>query len=177
MAFLECHIYSSVLGRAVNVNVLLPQVPYSANAEVRKQKFPVLYLLHGLSDDATMWFRRSSIERYADAHKIAVVMPDGGRGFYSDAVAGDQMWTFISAELPFFIKSAFPVSDKREHTFAAGLSMGGYGALKLGLRMPENFAAVWKLWRKTVSDLPLRPAFSLATVSVCSLKTVTRVPL
>ena len=154
MAFLECHFQSAVLGRAVSVNVILPQTPFQPAAVPPETRFPVLYLLHGLSDDATMWFRRSSIERYADIHRMAVVMPDGGRCFYSDAVAGEKMWTFISEELPFIIESSFPVSQERKDTFAAGLSMGGYGAIKLGLRRPEKFAAVAGL--STLADLKYR---------------------
>jgi len=154
MAFLECHFQSAVLGRAVSVNVILPQSPYQPATVPPEKRFPVLYLLHGLSDDATMWFRRTSIERYADLHRIAVVMPDGGRGFYSDAIAGEKMWTFIAEELPFFIQSSFPVSRERTDTFAAGLSMGGYGAIKLGLRLPEKFAAVAGL--STLADLKYR---------------------
>ena len=141
MAFFECHFHSAVLGRAVSLNAVVPQLPFSA-ATPKTQEYKVVYLFHGLSDDSSMWFRRSSIERYADERKLAIIMPDGGRGFYSDALNGDRYWTFIAEELPFFVQNNFPVSCRREDTFAAGLSMGAYGAIKLGLRLPEKFSAV-----------------------------------
>lgn len=154
MAFSEYHFFSSVLGRAVSANVIIPQTPWQPDKTAETPPPKLLYLLHGLSDDYSMWMRRTSIERYADAYNFAVVMPDGSRSFYTDAVAGEQMWTFIAEELPFHIRNAFRVTDKREETFAAGLSMGGYGALKLGLRHPERFAAVAGL--SAVTDLKRR---------------------
>lgn len=99
---------------------------------------PTLYLLHGLSDDDSIWLRRTSIERYVAQMGIAVVMPQVHRSFYTDMAAGGQYWTFISEELPALARSFFPLSAKREDNFVAGLSMGGYGALKLGLRKPET---------------------------------------
>ncbi|MBO5667660.1 MAG: esterase family protein [Lentisphaeria bacterium] len=134
MAFLECRFFSAVLGRAVSMNAIIPQ-----NKD--KKDLKILYLLHGLSDDASIWFRRTSIERYTDAYNMLVIMPDGGRSFYTDAIAGDNYWTFISRELPEVVKDIFNVTPVRENSYAAGLSMGGYGALKLALRTPENFTA------------------------------------
>ncbi|MBR7131379.1 MAG: esterase family protein [Lentisphaeria bacterium] len=147
MAFIECRFNSIVLAKAVNMNVIIPTI----HNENRQR---ILYLLHGLSDDASMWFRRTSIERYADAYNMMVVMPDGGRGFYTDAVAGEKYWTFISEELPEMVTKLFNISLPRENTFVAGLSMGGYGALKLGLRCPERFAAVAGL--SSVTDIKCR---------------------
>lgn len=93
-------------------------------------KHPTLYLLHGLSDDHTIWLRRTSIERYVASMGLAVVMPAVHRSFYTDMDKGYRYWTFISEELPALARSFFPLSDKREDNFAAGLSMGGYGAFK-----------------------------------------------
>jgi len=61
---------------------------------------PVLYLLHGLSDDHSIWLRRTCIERYATAYGIAVVMPNGHRSYYSDMASGLKYFTYISEELP-----------------------------------------------------------------------------
>jgi putative tributyrin esterase len=101
----------------------------------------VLYLLHGLSDDDTIWMRHTSIERYAAELGLAVVMPQVHRSFYADEVHGMRFWTFLSEELPSVVHRFFRVSQRREDTFVAGLSMGGYGALKWALREPERFAA------------------------------------
>ena len=147
MAFLECRFFSTALARAVNMNVVMPQ-------DKDKKSLKIVYLLHGLSDDASMWFRRTSVERYADMYNMMVVMPDGGRSFYTDAVAGDNYWTFISEELPQIVKALFNVTVCRENSYAAGLSMGGYGALKLALRCRDKFTAAAGL--SSVTDLKHR---------------------
>ncbi len=145
MALLHVNYFSQVLGMATSMDVILPQPPYGKLGKRTIEpgdKLPVLYLLHGLSDDHTIWQRRTAIERYMEGIPMAVIMPTTHRGFYTDAKMGYDYWTHISQELPEIVKSFFPISDRREDTFAAGLSMGGYGALKLGLLMPDKFAAV-----------------------------------
>ncbi|MCI4065935.1 esterase family protein [Micromonospora sp. R77] len=106
---------------------------------------PVLYLLHGLTDDDTAWTRRTAIERYVAPLGLAVVMPQGGRSFYSDEAHGNRYWTFLSEELPEVCRTFFRLSQRREDTFVAGLSMGGYGAMKWALRDPGRFAAAASL--------------------------------
>ncbi len=144
MAFIECNFFADSLGFATQVYVILPE---SANRLIgmdgKSQATPpsVLYLLHGLSDDHTIWMRRTSIERYAAKHGIAVVMPNGGRSFYRNVAPFMRYWDFISEELPQKMHHFFRLADDREHTFVAGLSMGGFGALKLALNHPERFAA------------------------------------
>jgi pimeloyl-ACP methyl ester carboxylesterase len=102
-----------------------------------------LYLLHGLSDDHTIWQRRTSIERYAAKYDLAVVMPNAHRSWYTDMEHGGKFFTFISEELPRVCRSFFRcMSDKREDNYVAGLSMRGYGAMKIGFTNPERFAGV-----------------------------------
>lgn len=113
--------------------------------KVKKEKFPVLYLLHGMSDDHTIWMRRTSIERYVAPLGIAVIMPAVNKSFYLDMAQGDRYGEFISQELPAIAHSFFPLSEKREETFVAGLSMGGYGAFLLALSNPKKFAAAASL--------------------------------
>ncbi|MEG2003404.1 MAG: alpha/beta hydrolase family protein, partial [Clostridia bacterium] len=105
------------------------------------QSYKTLYLLHGMSDDHTIWQRRTSIERYASAYGIAVVMPAANLSWYTDMDCGySNYFTFISKELPFICRDFFPkMSTKREDTFIAGLSMGGYGAVKCALAESETF--------------------------------------
>ena len=150
MAFITCNFNSGFLGKAVTLNAIIPQKLRGEAPE----KYRTLFLLHGLSDDHTAWCRYTSIERYAREYNIAVIMPDGGRSFYTDAANGFKYWSFISEELPEFAASMFPLSLERENCFAAGLSMGGYGALKLGLRLPERFSAIAAL--SPVVDLERR---------------------
>jgi putative tributyrin esterase len=139
MALFHISFYSNTLGMSMQMNVILPQDPKLKN-------IPVLYLLHGMSDDHSVWLRQTSIERYVSDRNLAVIMPTTHLGWYTDMVHGNKYWTFISEELPNICHSFFPqLSQRREDTFAAGLSMGGYGALKLALARPDRFAAAASL--------------------------------
>ncbi|SEC82536.1 alpha/beta hydrolase family protein [Paenibacillus sp. GP183] len=148
MALIQCDFFSETLGLSTSMMVILPQ---STQGQIGMKgtggsgKHPTLYLLHGLSDDHTIWLRRTSIERYVASLGLAVVMPAVHRSFYTDMKIGNNYWTFVSEELPRIAQSFFPLSDRREDNFASGLSMGGYGAFKLGLRCPDRFAAVASL--------------------------------
>ena len=102
---------------------------------------PVLYLLHGLSDDHTIWMLRTSIERYASEYGLAVVMPGVARSWYTDMVSGPAYWQYVSDEVPSVVEAMFRVGRGRAKTFVAGLSMGGYGAVKMAFSHPERFAA------------------------------------
>ena len=142
--FLDCHFYSDVLGKCCSMYAIVPQkvnTQIGLDSAGGRERYPVLYLLHGLSDDHTIWLRRTSIERYVADKPLVVVMPNGDRSFYTDMAHGGRYWTFLSEELPAIVAATLPVSTRREDTFAAGLSMGGYGALKLALRRPDRFAA------------------------------------
>ncbi len=145
MALIDLHFYSTALGMETNVLVILPQTftdgQIGIDAKAQDKACKTLYLLHGLSDDQTIWMRRTSIERYAAQYGICVVMPCGGRSFYCDIKNGLAYYTFIAKELPRRIREFFRVSEKREDTFAAGFSMGGYGALKLALKETDTFCA------------------------------------
>lgn len=145
MAFANLKFYSESLGMQTEVYVVIPQ--QSSVGEIgiennaKREKYKCLYLLHGLSDDHSIWLRRTSIERYATEYGICVVMPCGGRSFYTDMKYGMNYYTYIAKELPRIIREFLNVSEKREDNFVAGLSMGGYGALKIGLRECDSFCA------------------------------------
>ncbi len=145
MALLHVDFFSDALGMCTEMDVILPEKTVGQiGMEGRgvEGKCPTLYLLHGMSDDHTIWQRRTSIERYVADKGIAVVMPTTHLGWYTDMRVGYRYWTYVSQELPQICRSFFPMmSDRREDTFAAGLSMGGYGALKCGLMAPETFSA------------------------------------
>ena len=148
MALMHVEFYSEALALTCPMNVIVPQMPPrqvgSTNARW-ESPYPVLYLLHGGSDDHTGWLRNTSIERYVSEMGMIVAMPSVNYSFYSDQKHGLPYFTFLSQELPEIIKGFFHVSDRREDTFAAGLSMGGYGAFKLGITYPDRFAAVASL--------------------------------
>lgn len=134
MALVRCDFWSEALEMSTSMTVILP----GGDAV---DPPPVVYLLHGLTDDHTAWTRFSSVERYAEDLGIAVVMPSVDRSFYANEAYGMRFWDFLSAELPERVGQFFRVSAHREDTFVAGLSMGGYGAMKWALREPERFAA------------------------------------
>ncbi|NLK99046.1 MAG: esterase family protein [Clostridiales bacterium] len=125
------------LGFHTNVYVILP---YDNSMDIKPYK--VLYLLHGGAGNAQDWTRFTSIERYAEEHKIAVVMPEvGGSSFYADMVHGYKYYSYLTEELPMVLNCFLPLSDRREDRFVAGLSMGGYGAFKWAFDKPEYFSA------------------------------------
>ena len=119
--------------------VLLPEPAKMAGLPLRKRK--VLYLLHGLSDDASAWQRYTSIETLAAAYGLVVVMPSAGRSFYADQPNGQRYFTYLTEELPRYLGDVFGLEPKREDTLIAGNSMGGYGAFKAAFACPERFAA------------------------------------
>lgn len=154
MAFLECKLFAESLGMCTTVSVILPQRTtrqiglQNQAANARAGDFaghPVLYLLHGLSDDHSIWMRRTAIERYVAPLGLAVVMPEVHRSFYTDMKYGQRYFMYISEELPRLMQSFFRINSERENTYVAGLSMGGYGAMKLALTNPENYAAAASL--------------------------------
>lgn len=156
MALIRCDFFSETLQLGTSMTVILPQAgegQVGTEGVARPGPPPLLYLLHGLSDPDTAWLRYTSIERYAGELGLAVVMPQVHRSFYTD-LPGEhgRYWTFLSQELPSVVEDFFRVSTRREDTFVAGLSMGGFGALKWAMAQPERFAAVASL--SGALDLP-----------------------
>ena len=136
MALLHVNFYSRTLERETQMDVILPEAAKKliGMEGVATRQCKTLYLLHGMSDDQTIWQRRTSIERYAAAYGLAVVMPTTDLGWYTDMYRGDKYFAFITCELPAVCRDLFPMmSPRREDTYVAGLSMGGYGALKCAL--------------------------------------------
>ena len=129
----------------MDMDVILPQKTtglIGMESTASADRYKTVYLLHGLSDDHTIWQRRTSIERYASELGISVVMPSTHRAFYTNTTYGLKYWTFISEELPMICREFFPkMSDKKEDNLVAGLSMGGYGAWKMALGTSEMFGA------------------------------------
>ena len=124
MAFLTCDFFSEVLEVGTSISVVLPQPTEDQIGVARRTSSgppPVLYLLHGLTDDHTAWHRYTSIGRYAEAAGLAVVMPAVHHSFYADEVHGHRYFTFVADELPSVVASFFRVSGRPEDTFVAGL--------------------------------------------------------
>lgn len=149
MAVIHCDYFAESLELSTSMTVILPQQTSTQiglqGAPLGPHGAPVLYLLHGLTDDHTTWLRRTSIERYVAPLGLAVVMPAVHRSFYADEAHGHRFWTFLSEELPAVVSAFFRVSNRPEDSFVAGLSMGGYGAIKWALREPSRFAGAASL--------------------------------
>jgi len=136
MAVCTLHFHGEAIQKASSMNVIFPH-----RSDVQGP-FPVLYLLHGLSDDHTIWCRRTSLERYVRELPLIIVMPDGGRSFYTDAAEGLPYEQHIMADVIGFVERTFNVRADREGRAIGGLSMGGYGAMKLALKYPQVFGSV-----------------------------------
>ncbi|GAP13709.1 predicted esterase [Longilinea arvoryzae] len=119
--------------------IIVPEPGAMRGIPVRERK--VLYLLHGLSDDASAWSRFSTIEILARRYGLVVVMPSVGRSFYIDQPNGQAYFTYLTQELPRYLEDVFGIQPGREKTLIAGLSMGGYGAFKAALLRPERYFA------------------------------------
>src|SRR5947209_6947324 len=133
MSLAEINWFSQTLKKMVSISAILPNEG--------RGPFATYYLLHGLSDDHTAWRRRSRIEWYVRDLPLIVVMPDGARNFYTDNDDGPPYAQFFAHELPTFIERTFPARPERAARCIGGLSMGGYGALRLALGFPDRFAS------------------------------------
>lgn len=122
--------FSPPLGKSMGLHAVVPDA---------RKPFPVVYLLHGLSDDYTIWQRRTGVERFADALGIGVVMLDGGKSFYCDCGVG--AWERHILESVALVDRTFNTDARRTRRGIGGLSMGGYGAMKIGLRHPDIFGS------------------------------------
>ncbi len=179
MALMHVNFFSEVLGLCCEVDVILPQKLQGIGMEgsSAKKRYPVLWLLHGASDDHTIWQRRTSIERYVSELGLAVVMPAVNLSFYTNMVYGPRYFDYIAEELPQIMQDFFPISGKREDNFICGLSMGGYGAMKVGLTKAENYSAIGCfsagnfVYRDAgnshkLNDRPGRPSLNMAVFGV-----------
>lgn len=148
MAHIFCNFFSYSLGYPVDIELVIPSLspcdmgnPEGLTHQI-PAKFPILYLLHGHGNDYLCWSRFTSMERYVEERRIAVVTCSVGNKRYMNTEYGENYYDFIAKELPEFVLANFPISDKPEDTYLAGLSMGGYGTLAHGLGHPWSYRAI-----------------------------------
>ncbi len=147
MAILELTFRAESLDFDQNVMVILPEpenLGLAKKSNAFDGAFPVLYLLHGYSDDHTSWLRRSSVERYMtvdSSRPMVCICPSVQNSFYTDMEYGWKYFTYLTEELPELLSRWIRISTQPKDTFIAGLSMGGYGAFKIAFSYPERFAA------------------------------------
>lgn len=143
MALIQIDHVSEKVGVNLRLNLILPDDLTRGGKPLEERK--VLYLLHGLSDDASAWQRYTNIEILARAHGLVVVMPTAGRSFYANMANGQAYFSYITEELPAWLAATFRISSARENTYVAGISMGGYGAFKAAFLRPDLYAAACSL--------------------------------
>lgn len=145
MAFLQVNFFSKALRRLVAFNALVPIDTFEIPGQEKLERGPMkaLYLLHGYSGNHTDWVCGSKIQELSLIHNVAVFMPSGENNFYLDDTDRGALYSeFVGNELVEFTRKMFPISDKREDTFIGGLSMGGYGAIRNGLKYSNNFSRI-----------------------------------
>jgi len=133
---------SKLMGRTLPYRVILP-TSYSDKSESGR-RYPVIYLLHGLFGHFDNWSTKTKLSDYAGQYDFIIVTPEGGDGWYTDSstVSGDRYESYIIQELIPEIDKNFRTLTDRNDRFIAGLSMGGDGAIKFGLKYPEKFSLV-----------------------------------
>lgn len=137
MAYIDCRLSSEVLHSRVDVALYLPaDLPAPAGGAARG----VLTLLHGYTNSGDDWLQMSAAARYAADNGLALVCPSCQNSFYQDMAHGPAWKTFVTEELPQRLQAMFRLPAQRENNWIAGLSMGGYGALYLGLSRPDLYA-------------------------------------
>lgn len=166
MASITLSFHSEALERTVPLRALVPL------EDAPRVPMPAMYLLHGLYGSEQDWFQYTRVMLWARAKGLAVFCPAGENGFYvNQADTGEAYMRYVGEELPAFTRRLFPLSSRREDTFIAGLSMGGYGALNAGLTYPETFGKVaalsaalrpWKRMDKPQGGCVQRPAYARA---------------
>ena len=131
--FVDKAFHSASLNRDMRYRVLLPH-----GYRTGTKRFAVLYLLHGLYGDYTNWTSNTKLAQYAGPFPLLIVMPDAGDSWYinSATVPKDKFEDYIVEDLIPEIDSHFRTIPKRSGRAIAGLSMGGYGEVKVGLKHP-----------------------------------------
>lgn len=145
MALLQVNFYAKSLRRLVNFNALIPADPMEIPGKKPVEPGPLkaLYLLHGYSGNYLDWVAGTKIQELSLMHNLAVFMPSGENNFYlDDTDMGALYGEYVGNELLEFTRKMFHLSDKREDTFIGGLSMGGYGAIRNGLKYSHNFSRI-----------------------------------
>lgn len=155
MALIQVNYMSQALMRTVTLNVILPvdKITFPGMPVKEIKAYKTLYLLHGVFGNYTDWISGTRIQRWAEEKNLAVVMPSGENRFYVDQEKGHELYgEFIGKELVEMTRKMFPLSGRREDTYIAGLSMGGYGALRNGLKYHDTFGCIAGLSSAMIVD-------------------------
>lgn len=132
---------SKLVGAVLPYKVVLP-ASYAAERKEPSSRHPVLYLLHGFTGHYDNWLSKTKLAEYASLYNFIIVTPEGNNGWYTDSATrpNDKYESYIVQELIPDVQSHYRTIEAREGRAIAGLSMGGYGALKFGIKYPQMFA-------------------------------------
>ncbi len=138
MSLIDCHVFSNSL----NTNVLIKvYMPHDLPQEVGNEAKGTITLLHGYKGSGNDWFSMTSAQRYAADNGLVLICPSCQNYFYQDSIFGAYK-TFVTEEMPELLSKSLNFPREREKNYIAGLSMGGYGALYLGLSRPDLYAGI-----------------------------------
>lgn len=142
MALIQANFFSSSLKRNVGFNAVLPVDPmFKATTEIKPLK--TIYLLHGYTGSCNSWLTSAEVGELASSQNLAVILPSGENHFYVDDHKSQIMYgEHVGKELVEFTRNLLPLSRKREDTIIAGISMGGFGAIRNGLKYAETFGHI-----------------------------------
>lgn len=156
MVLFRGDVKSKSLQRRTSISVILPadNIHFlNDSEEIVPKPYKTLYLLHGLYGSDDIFLANTSIQKFAEDNGIAIVIPCGENSFYVDNEKAHAFYgEYVGQELLDITRNIFPLSDKREDTFIAGFSMGGYGALRNGLKYHENFSRIGMISAALITD-------------------------
>ena len=155
MAVFQFTFYSESLHRNTEVTAAIPVggPVFPGQPPRPTTPFRLLILLHGYSGSHGDWLKGVNLDQLASMHHMAIFCPSGENSFYIDDVIRDAYYEqYICRELPKFVRETFRISDKREDTFIGGLSMGGYGAIRNGLKNPDVFGGILAFSSAVITD-------------------------
>lgn len=144
------------LQRRTSISVILPadNIHFlNDTEEIVPKPYKTLYFLHGLYGSDDIVLANTSIQKFAEDRGIAIVIPCGENSFYVDNPKAHAYYgEYVGRELLDITRSIFPLSERREDTFIAGFSMGGYGAIRNGLKYHENFSKIGMISSALITD-------------------------
>ena len=156
MVLFRGDIKSKCLQRRTSISVILPadNIHFlNDTEEIVPKPYKTLYLLHGLYGSDDIFLANTSVQKFAEDNGIAIVIPCGDNSFYIDNEKSHAYYgEYVGCELLDITRNIFPLSDKREDTFIAGFSMGGYGAIRNGLKYYENFSKIGMISAALITD-------------------------
>lgn len=144
------------LQRRTSISVILPadNIHFLQDSEeIIPKPYKTLYLLHGLYGSDDIFLANTSIQKFAEDNGIAIVIPCGENSFYVDNEKSHAYYgEYVGQELLDITRNIFPLSHKREDTYIAGFSMGGYGAIRNGLKYSHNFSKIGMISPALITD-------------------------